>query len=106
MAMPRKNFTVYIKPADASDEPAEHEVTVIWPDRLVAEQAYTRMGINGETQHHAVLTAWCWAALRRTGVYTGELGEFRTADCLHIENEEGTEEDADPTQKAAPTGSA
>lgn len=98
MSMPRLRYTAWIQ--NGVPDPVQIEVDVLNPDRLVAEQSLARVpGLGGEvgaTLGLTMSTAWIWAAAKRAGLYTGELMQFLTTDCLYFD---AVDDDApvDPT---------
>lgn len=92
----RETFTVYLNPTDDS-EPTEHTVTITHQDMLRGEQENLRAG-SSDRAALALTTSWVWAALMRTGQYSGAYTMFRDTACAGIEK--GEPADVDPTTPA------
>jgi hypothetical protein len=85
--MPRTTMRVWIARPD--DQVTFHHVTVRHTDKIAAERALKGLGQNDLELAQTMMTAWAWAALKRTGDYDGH-------------DATGT---VDPTQAGAPTDS-
>lgn len=101
MTLPRMNALVYVN-EEGSAEPVEHAVTILHRDRLAAEVQQKALGLDLGLAMHS-MTAWAWAALVRTGDYSGPLHTFLREDCEGVELEDDPEE-VPPTIPGPPTG--
>lgn len=107
-----KKFNVWLVP-DTEDGPErKFQITMVWKDRLTAEREGASLALNGSglDKHEAALT-W-WAAMVRTGQYSGGFWQF-VDDLIEVlvdqpekDDEDTPAFDADPTQPAASSDSA
>jgi hypothetical protein len=102
--MPRTTMRVWIARPD--DQVTFHHVTVRHTDKIAAERALKGLGQNDLELAQTMMTAWAWAALKRTGDYDGQLARFLQIDCeeLDLDDPDATGT-VDPTQAGAPTDS-
>lgn len=80
----------------------ERRVTVILGDQLRGELEGKKLGLDTNYPIHTG-ALWVWAAMLRSGHYSGSFQEFKSA-C--VDYEAVGEEDADPTNPAASSDSA
>lgn len=102
--MKRTTFDVLMRTTDDPTGPAEaeHRVTVILGDQLRGELEGKKLGLDTSYPIHTG-ALWVWAAMVRTGHYSGTFHEFKDA-CLDFDKV--GESDADPTNQAASSDSA
>jgi hypothetical protein len=84
-------------------------VTITHGDQLRAELEGKRHGL--ESMKDAPLhytTIWVWAAMVRTGDYADKFGAFKAHGLAELQpvEQEGGDQEADPTNPAPSTGSA
>lgn len=102
--LPKMGATIWIVREDGT-EPGDDDgihVDIRHPDRLVAEVALQRLGMNDADLAQTLTTAWAWAAAKREGHYTGDLAKFLHADVFDLAMDDDEEESADPTPPARP----
>lgn len=92
MPLERERFLVYVQ--DEHDTVTEHRVTIHHQDILRGELEHGRAGA-GPGDRLNLMTAWCWAALTRMGVYAKSYQHFRDMECMGLEDD--GQETVDPT---------
>lgn len=105
-------FTVYLRPDEEDADPIEHDVVVNFQDQTRVEPVLSKMGLTMRGAPLTTSTAWCWAALTRTGRYKKTWDQFLNFDCMGIEDpdkaaggEGGATVTVDPTPQVTPDGS-
>lgn len=93
MTLQRERYVVYLAPKD-DGPPEEHHVTVSFQDQLRGELEHSRAALPDRALLN-LTTAWVWAAMVRTGDYTGPYDRFRDIDCQGLEDD--GQETVDPT---------
>lgn len=96
MALERERFLVTVQ--DENETITQHQVTVHHQDILRGELEHNRQGMPEKGANMNLMTAWCWAALTRMGVYTKSFAHFRDLECLGLEDD--GKETVDPTHPA------
>lgn len=104
MALKRQKMRVFLATEPENTGHVEHVVELTFADQLRGELEAKKNGIPDSAALH-VTAVWCWCALTRTGLYDQPFQQFLNVDCLDIEREDDGE-NVDPTQPAAPVGSA
>lgn len=87
-----------------------HEVEAINPDFIVVESAAQRhgMALDPKAAPMSYMTALAWAAMTRTGDYSGSLSEFKARDCRNLEVVKDADDETDdvpPTTEGRGTAS-
>lgn len=98
----RPAYIVTLAGATPEDEPTELRVVIHHQDQLRAELELTRKGMDLKAHLH-LSTAFCWAALKRTGDYGGNFDTFANHDLLGLQD--GGNDPVGPTRTAAATDS-
>lgn len=101
MPLERERFLVYVQ--DENENITQHRVTISHQDMLRGELEHDRSQAPERAKLNLV-TAWCWAGLVRTGVYTKGFQQFRDMECVGLEDD--GKETVDPTQLEPTPGSA
>lgn len=92
LELPR--YVVYLVDHSAPSEPntppdqlpvTEHLVTVHHADQLRAELELASAGVPARGTNMHLTDCWCWAALVRTGDYSGPWQRFAAQDCRGIQ---------------------
>ena len=100
MSLKRERFLVYLQ--DPNENVTVHQVAARHVDMLRGELEHNRQG-SPDGARLTLVTAWCWAALTREGVYTGPYERFRDFDCVGLEDD--GQETVDPTPLVTPAPS-
>lgn len=105
--LPKMGATVWIA-TEGNPEPGDDDgihVDIRHPDRLVAETALQRIGLNDADLAQTLTTAWAWAALKRTGAYDGDLAKFLHVDVFDFAMDDDDDATVDPTRTDPPDAS-
>lgn len=102
MALTREKFVVYVQ--DENENVTEHKVTIHHQDMLRGELEHNRAGAPEKGAALNLITAWCWAALTRMGLYSKSYAQFRDMECMGAEDD--GKETVDPTQTGTTAPSA
>lgn len=94
MPLKREAYIVHLNPLDDGG-PTEHRVTITHQDMMRGEEAHLATGAPYKAAL-GLTTAWCWAAMMRTGQWAGTYVMFRDTAVAGIED--GGDETVDPTQ--------
>lgn len=101
MALERERFLVYLQ--DENENVTEHKVTVLHVDMLRGELEHNRQGNPEKGANLNLVTAWCWAACTRLGLYSRSYPDFRDRDLQGLTDD--GKEVVDPTQPGTTPGS-
>lgn len=101
MALEREKFLVYVQ--DENEKVTEHQVTVHHVDMLRGELEHNRQGLPEGGARLNLVTAWCWAAMTRMGLYSKPYVTFRDMELLGLDDD--GQETVDPTQPETPDAS-
>lgn len=103
MPLERERFTVYLDDP-LTHELSSHDVTVLHVDMLRGELEHNKQGLPEKGTNLNLVTAWCWAAMTRLGLYAAPFTQFRDMDCQGLED--AGKETVDPTQPGTTPDSA
>lgn len=102
--MSATTLLVTLAGTDPADDSTVHEVTILNPDRLRAEQMAVKLRVPAMKDAPLThMTLWAWAALKRTGHTAADAATFLNDLCLDVDK--ARDEAVDPTQPGPDTTS-
>jgi len=106
--MPLRRIVMHVELEGVADPVT---IEAINPDLLRVESEGPKYGIPNDPKGapQTYMTCVAWAALKRLGMYTGTLMDFKNRDCLVLDVDNPAEDEpadaVDPTQSEAGTDS-